>query len=107
MLTAPQFSPAALRTVRDRIERAAALAGRDPASVCLLAVSKQHPAALVRGAYEAGQRDFGENYAREGAAKVDQLADLKEARWHFIGHLQSNKTREIAERFAWVHTVDR
>jgi pyridoxal phosphate enzyme (YggS family) len=107
MLTAPQFSPAALRTVRDRIERAATLAGRDPASVCLLAVSKQHPAALVRGAYEAGQRDFGENYAREGAAKVDQLADLKEARWHFIGHLQSNKTREIAERFAWVHTVDR
>ena len=107
MLTAPQFSPAALQAVRARIERAAALAGRDPASVCLLAVSKQHPASLVRGAYESGQRDFGENYAREGAAKADELTDLKEARWHFIGQLQSNKTREVAERYTWVHTVDR
>ncbi len=107
MLTAPQFSPAALQAVRTRIERAARLAGRDPESVCLLAVSKQHPASVVRGAYESGQRDFGENYVREGAAKVEALADLTDARWHFIGQVQANKTREVAERFTWVHTVDR
>ena len=107
MLTAPQFSPAALQSVRDRIARAARHAGRDPTSVGLLAVTKQQPPAVVRAAYEAGQRDFGENYAQEGVAKVDELADLAEARWHYIGRLQANKTREVAERFAWVHTVDR
>jgi pyridoxal phosphate enzyme (YggS family) len=107
MLTAPQFSPAALQSVRERIAVAARRAGRDPASVCLLAVSKLQPASMVRRAYEAGQRDFGENYVQEGAAKVDELADLDAARWHFIGQLQSNKTREIADRFAWVHTIDR
>jgi pyridoxal phosphate enzyme (YggS family) len=107
MLTAPQFSPAALQAVRDRLEKAARQAGRDPAAICLVAVSKQQPAARVREAYECGQRDFGENYVQEGAAKVDELADLGEARWHFIGQLQANKTREVAERFAWVHTVDR
>jgi hypothetical protein len=107
MLTAPQFSPAALGSVRERIGRAAREAGRDPDSVCLVAVSKQHPASLVRDAYDAGQRHFGENYVREGAAKVDELADLRDACWHFIGQLQANKTREVAERFAWVHTVDR
>jgi pyridoxal phosphate enzyme (YggS family) len=107
MLTAPQFSPAALQSVRDRIAVAAQRAGRDPASVCLLAVSKLQPASMVRCAYEAGQRDFGENYVQEGVAKVDELADLDAARWHFIGQLQSNKTREVAERFAWVHTIDR
>ncbi len=107
MLTAPQFSPAALQSVRERIAAAAARAGRDPATICLLAVSKLHPSSMVRDAYAAGQRDFGENYVQEGAAKVDELADLDAARWHFIGQLQSNKTREVAERFAWVHTVDR
>jgi PLP dependent protein len=107
MLTAPQFSPAALQSVRDRIARAAAAAGRDPGSVCLLAVSKQQPAALVRAAHAAGQRDFGENYVQEGVAKVEELADLAGVRWHFIGQLQANKTREVAERFAWVHTLDR
>ncbi len=107
MLTAPQFSPAALQVVRDRIARAATAAGRDPASVCLLAVSKQQPAALVAAAYAAGQRDFGENYVQEGVAKVDALTALEEIRWHYIGQLQGNKTREVAERFAWVHTVDR
>jgi pyridoxal phosphate enzyme (YggS family) len=107
MLTVPQFSPAALAAVRDRIARAARQAGRDPSGICLVAVSKQHPASMVRAAYEAGQRDFGENYVQEGVAKVDELADLADARWHFIGQLQSNKTREVAERFAWVHTIDR
>jgi pyridoxal phosphate enzyme, YggS family len=107
MLTAPQFSPAALQSVRERIAAAAARAGRDPATICLLAVSKLHPSSRVRDAYAAGQRDFGENYVQEGAAKVDELSDLDAIRWHFIGQLQSNKTREVAERFAWVHTVDR
>jgi pyridoxal phosphate enzyme (YggS family) len=108
MLTAPQFSPAALQSVRDRCASAAHRAGRDPASVCLLAVSKQQPASMVRDAYAAGQRDFGENYVQEGVAKFDELAiDLPDARWHFVGQLQSNKTREIAERYHWVHTIDR
>jgi pyridoxal phosphate enzyme (YggS family) len=107
MLTAPQFSPAALQSVRERIDRAARQAGRDPAEVCLLAVGKQHPASMLRAAYDAGQRDFGENFAQEGVAKADELADLADLRWHFIGHLQANKTREVAERFDWVHTVDR
>jgi len=107
MLTAPQFSPAALESVRVRIARAAALAGRDPASIRLLAVSKQQPATMVRAAALAGQREFGENYAQEGADKVDALADVPDLVWHFIGQVQGNKTREIAGRFAWVHTVDR
>ena len=107
MLTAPQFSPAALESVRVRIARAAALAGRDPASIRLLAVSKQQPATMVRAAAQAGQREFGENYAQEGADKVDALADVPDLVWHFIGQVQGNKTREIASRFAWVHAVDR
>jgi pyridoxal phosphate enzyme (YggS family) len=107
MLTAPQFSPTALHAVRERIARAAAVAGREPGSICLLAVSKQQPVERVQAAYAAGQRDFGENYTQEAVAKVDALAGLTEIRWHFIGQLQGNKTREVAERFAWVHTVDR
>lgn len=107
MLTAPQFSPAALESVRDRIARAARQAGRDPRSICLVAVGKQHPGSMVRAAYEAGHRDFGENYVQEAVPKIDELAGLADLRWHFIGQLQANKTREIAERFAWVHTVDR
>lgn len=107
MLTAPQFSPAALQSVRERIARAAWEAGRDPHEIRLLAVAKQQPAARVREAYMAGQRDFGENYVKEAVAKLDELADLEDACWHFVGQLQANKTREVAERFAWVHTVDR
>ena len=107
MLTAAQFSPAALQDVRDRIAAAAARAGRDPAGICLCAVSKQQPAAVVRAAFAAGQCDFGENYAQEATPKIDELADLVGLRWHFIGQLQANKTREVAERCTWVHTVDR
>ena len=72
----------------------------------LLAVSKAHSAAQVRAAYAAGQREFGENYVREALAKIAALADLDIA-WHFIGAIQSNKTRDIARHFHWVHTVDR
>jgi hypothetical protein len=107
MLTAPQFSPAALQSVRARIARAAERAGRDPGSVRLLAVSKLQPAALVRAAAAAGQTEFGENYVQEGIDKVAALADVPGLAWHFIGQLQGNKTREVAEHFQWVHTVDR
>jgi pyridoxal phosphate enzyme (YggS family) len=107
MLTAPQFSPAALQSVRARIARAAEAAGRDPDSVRLLAVSKLQPASMVRAATAAGQREFGENYVQEGIDKIEALADVPGLGWHFIGQLQGNKTREVAERFDWVHTVDR
>src|SRR5215212_890396 len=106
MLTAPQFSPDALQSVQKRIREAARMAGRDPATVQLLAVSKQQAAAKVRGAAAAGQREFGENYVQEGVAKVTELADLG-LTWHFIGRVQGNKTRELADNFQWVHTVDR
>jgi hypothetical protein len=106
MLTAPQFSPDRLEGVRARIAAAARLAGRDPGSVTLLAVSKQQPAAVVRAAAGAGQRHFGENYVQEAVAKIDALRDLG-LDWHFIGQLQSNKSREVAESFQWVHTLDR
>jgi pyridoxal phosphate enzyme (YggS family) len=107
MLTAPQFSPTALHSVRARIARAAEAAGRDPQSVRLLAVSKLQPASMVRAAAAAGQREFGENYVQEGIDKIEALADVPGLGWHFIGQLQGNKTREVAERFDWVHTVDR
>jgi len=107
MLTAPQFSPAALQSVRARIVQAAESADRDPDSVRLLAVSKQQPAAMVRAAVTAGQTEFGENYVQEGIDKVAALADVPGLAWHFIGQLQGNKTREVAACFDWVHTVDR
>jgi pyridoxal phosphate enzyme (YggS family) len=95
-----------LQAVRARIATAANAAGRDPASVSLLAVSKTRPADDIRTAVEGGQRAFGENYAREGAEKVAALAGLGLA-WHFIGPLQANKTRLVAESFDWVHSLDR
>jgi pyridoxal phosphate enzyme (YggS family) len=95
-----------LETVRARMEEAALRAGRDPEGIRLLAVSKMQPVEALAEAWEAGQRDFGENYLQEALPKLDALAD-RAAHWHFIGALQSNKTREVAERFDWVHTVDR
>jgi hypothetical protein len=92
-----------LQAVRERIRRAAQAAGRDPASVTLLAVSKTQPAALVEQAIAAGQRAFGENYVQEAIEKMDALPV---AEWHLIGPLQSNKTRLVAARFQWVHSVD-
>jgi len=97
-----------LAAVHERIARAAQAAGRDPHTVALLAVSKTFPAEDVRAAHAAGQRAFGENYVQEALAKLDALADLRgELEWHFIGPLQSNKTRPVAERFDWVHSIDR
>lgn len=95
-----------LRTVRVRIAAAAAAHGRTAAEVALLAVSKTHPPEVIRTAHGAGQRAFGENYVQEVLAKMAPLRDL-ELEWHFIGPLQSNKTRAVAENCAWIHTVDR
>ncbi len=94
-----------LQTVRKRVAAAAVATGRDPSEVMLLAVSKGQPMSAIRRAVAAGQRDFGENYLQDAIAKIDGLAN-PDLSWHFIGHLQSNKTREVAARFAWVHTVD-
>jgi len=96
----------ALQSVRARIDRAARAAGRDGSEIQLLAVSKTWPAPRLREAWQAGQRAFGENYAQEGVQKIGQLSDLT-IEWHFIGPVQSNKTRALAENFAWVHSVDR
>ncbi|WP_158937811.1 YggS family pyridoxal phosphate-dependent enzyme [Burkholderia sp. S171] len=97
-----------LDEVRQRIAKAAADASRDASSVTLLAVSKTFPAEDVRAAFDAGQRAFGENYVQEAVAKISELADLRsEVEWHFIGPLQSNKTKVVAENFDWVHSVDR
>jgi pyridoxal phosphate enzyme (YggS family) len=95
-----------LRAVRERIERAAIASGRDPASIRLVAVSKTKPAAMVREAYAAGQRDFGENYVQELAEKHAALRDLDGIVWHAIGHVQTNKAREVAKLADVVHTVD-
>ena len=97
---------ARLDAVRARIAAAARRAGRDPADVTLLAVSKTWPAEAVREAAAAGQRAFGENYVQEGVDKAEALRALG-LEWHFIGPLQSNKTRPVAEHFDWVHTIDR
>lgn len=106
MLTIPQFSPERLAAVQKRITDAAHRAGRDPASIRLVAVSKQQSAECVRAAASAGQLEFGENYPQEALAKLERLADLPLV-WHFIGQLQANKTRAVAENFTWVQTVDR
>lgn len=95
-----------LAAVRARIDAAARDAGRDPAGIRLIAVSKTHSAAAIRDCIEAGQRDFGENYLQEALAKMDALA-RESITWHYIGRIQSNKTRELAARFDWVQTVDR
>jgi pyridoxal phosphate enzyme (YggS family) len=97
---------ARLQNIAERIAQAAAASGRDPSEVRLLAVSKTWPAESLREAAEAGQRAFGESYVQEAIDKVDALAGLG-LEWHFIGPLQSNKTRPVANAFAWVHSVDR
>jgi PLP dependent protein len=95
-----------LHTVRARIERACESAGRDPGEIAILAVSKKQEASRIRALYALGQRAFGENYAQEALTKQALLADL-EIEWHFIGPLQSNKTREVAGHFDWAQSVDR
>ena len=98
-----------LQQVQKQIELAAQAAGRQPHTVQLLAVSKTKPLAAILEAYQAGQRHFGESYAQEAVGKVQALheAGLTDIEWHFIGPLQSNKTRIVAEHFDWVESVDR
>ena len=95
-----------IASVAARIAAAANAAGRDESSIHLLAVSKSKPVAALREAHAAGIRDFGENYLQEALGKQLELVDLP-LTWHFIGPIQSNKTRAIAEHFDWVHSVDR
>jgi len=95
-----------LQAVQTRISTAARAAGRPPESIALLAVSKTWPLASVIDAATAGQRAFGENYVQEGVDKASATVD-RNLDWHFIGPLQSNKTRPVAEHFAWVHSIDR
>jgi pyridoxal phosphate enzyme (YggS family) len=106
MLRSSQNLPERIDAVRARIAAAAASAGRNVDSVTLLAVSKGQPAELIRAAAAAGLTDIGESYLGEALAKMETLTDLP-VTWHFIGRIQANKTRHVAERFAWVHGIDR
>ena len=92
--------------VLEQIEAACSRAGREDETVQLLAVSKTHPSEALREMYATGQRAFGENYLQEALEKIEALSDL-DIEWHFIGHVQRNKTKHLAEKFAWVHGVDR
>ncbi|KAA0016058.1 YggS family pyridoxal phosphate-dependent enzyme [Salinicola corii] len=96
-----------LSSARERLKTALSAAGRPEDGARLLAVSKTKPANMLRLAYAAGQRAFGENYLQEALEKQQALTDLDDIEWHFIGALQSNKTRDVAEHFSWVHGVDR
>ena len=96
-----------LAHAHQRLEQALIAADRPITDATLLAVSKTKPASMIREAWTAGQRAFGENYLQEALDKQAELTDLQDIEWHFIGPLQSNKTRAVAEHFAWVHSVDR
>jgi len=96
-----------ISVVRDRVAKAAIDADRDTASVSLLAVSKTKPVSDIESAYNAGQRLFGENYVQEGVEKIQALEHLADIEWHFIGPLQSNKTRLVAENFDWMQSIER
>jgi pyridoxal phosphate enzyme (YggS family) len=106
MLMGPQNLPENIRRVQERIKRAAAECGRRVDSVTLLAVCKSQPAEIVRAAALAGLCEFGESYVQEALGKIAALRELP-LTWHFVGKLQTNKTRDVAENFAWVHGVDR
>lgn len=95
-----------LEQVRARVAAAARAAGRDPAAVRLVGVSKRQPVAAIRAALDAGLGDLGENFVQEAIGKMDVLGEIA-AHWHFIGALQSNKTAAVAARFDWVQSVDR
>ena len=94
------------KIVLEQIKQACQIAQRDVQEVQLLAVSKTHPSEMLKAMYETGQRAFGENYLQEALDKIEQLQDL-DIEWHFIGHVQRNKTKHLAEKFTWVHGVDR
>jgi len=106
MLRSSQNLPERIRALRRRVAAAAAGAGRNVDSVTLLAISKGQPAELIRAAAAEGVADIGESYLAEALEKMEELRDLP-LTWHFVGRLQANKTRHVAEHFAWVHGVDR
>ena len=106
MLMNPQNLPAVLLEVRTRMAQAAAAAGRSAQSVTLLAVGKAQPLGLLAAAADCGVSDFGESYLQEALPKIAALQE-RALTWHFIGRIQANKTRSIAESFAWVHALDR
>jgi pyridoxal phosphate enzyme (YggS family) len=108
-MTTPALIAQQLSAVRERIAQACAAAGRDPAGVALLAVSKTQPAALVRAAHAAGQRDFGENRVQELVAKAAELRGHADLRWHLIGSLQTNKAKDLlrVQGLTLVHSLDR
>jgi len=106
MLSLPQNCSESVRIAQNRIAEATRAAGRSVDSVTLLAVSKGQSSAAIDSAARAGVEHFGENFVQESLPKIDALTG-RELTWHFIGRLQANKTRPVAERFAWVHTVDR
>jgi pyridoxal phosphate enzyme (YggS family) len=95
-----------LHNIRARVASAGKKAGRKPAEIAILAVSKKHPAERIHALHELGQTSFGENYVQEALTKMQQ-APHTDIEWHFIGPLQSNKTREVAQHFQWVQSVDR
>jgi len=106
MLRVPQNLAVNIRDVRERVRRACERAGRSVDSVTLLAASKTHSVDLIRGAAREGVEHFGESYLQEALPKIETLKGL-ELTWHFVGQLQGNKTRAVAEAFQWVHGVDR
>jgi len=95
-----------LADIVERVARAAQRSKRSPTSVTIVAVSKQQPSSAIIAAHRAGITNFGESYVQEATPKMDAVGDLA-VTWHFVGKLQANKTRQVAERFDWVHTVDR
>lgn len=111
MPTSTEVSESALHTrfaqVMQQIQEAAHAANRNDDSIALLAVSKTKPASAIAQLYQAGQRQFGENYVQEAIEKITELRDLNDITWHFIGPLQSNKTKDVAQHFDWVQSIDR
>jgi hypothetical protein len=95
-----------LRAVQERILRAVERRGGEPSSITLVAVTKTLPVSMIRAAYEAGQRIFGENYVKELAAKAEELSDLRDLSWHFVGHLQRNKVKRLLSYSSFIHTID-
>lgn len=96
-----------LDAIRKTIHHAASIVNRDASKIRLIAVSKTKPVEALVAAYDAGQKEFGENYVQEGCDKVTNLKQYKDITWHFIGPIQSNKTKDVAHHFHWVHTISR
>src|SRR5207248_8788898 len=105
MLRSPQNLPARIAAVQERVARAAGAAGRSAQSVTLLAIGKAQPVPLLGAAAACGLEHFGESYLQEALGKIAALRE-RGLTWHFVGRVQANKTRPIAEEFAWVHALD-